>query len=175
MVADLLHRFPTAQTRSMGSSLKFCLVAEGMADLYLRDVPTMEWDTAAAQCVVEQAGGCVQDLEGQTLSYNRENLRSPSLITMGDPSFDWRVAAWKKPRRQHGRSGGMTSTLLLTKARIICATSRWRATHLRSMAGPSLRKAWKHFLKTHLSVAAKASSTKQGCPTAKGTVEALSW
>lgn len=96
MVADLLHRFPTAQTRSMGSSLKFCLVAEGMADLYLRDVPTMEWDTAAAQCVVEQAGGCVQDLEGQTLSYNRENLRNPSLITMGDPSFDWRGDSMEK-------------------------------------------------------------------------------
>ena len=80
----------------MGSSLKFCLVAEGMADLYLRDVPTMEWDTAAAQCVVEQAGGCVQDLEGQTLSYNRENLRNPSLITMGDPSFDWRDGSMEK-------------------------------------------------------------------------------
>jgi len=45
---------------------------------------------------VEQAGGCVQDLEGQTLSYNRENLRNPSLITMGDPSFDWRGGSMEK-------------------------------------------------------------------------------
>ena len=55
------------------------------------------------------------------------------------------------------RSGGMTSALLLTKARSLFAPHLGGgATHLRSMAGPSLRKAWKHFLKTHLSVAAKA-------------------
>ena len=92
MVTQLLERFPHAQTRSMGSSLKFCLVAEGAADLYLRDVPTMEWDTAAAQCVVEQAGGCVRDLEGNDLTYNRADLRNPSLITLGDRGFDWNQA-----------------------------------------------------------------------------------
>lgn len=88
-VAALLERFPRAETRSMGSSLKFCLVAEGKADLYLRDVPTMEWDTAAAQCVVEAAGGSVQDLEGKRLLYNKTDLRNPLLATLGDRNFVW--------------------------------------------------------------------------------------
>ena len=48
----------------MGSSLKFCLIAEGGADVYPRNGPTMEWDTAAAQCILEEAGGSVTDLEG---------------------------------------------------------------------------------------------------------------
>lgn len=89
-VGDLLARFPTAETSSMGSSLKFCLVAEGAADIYLRDVPTMEWDTGAAQCIVEAAGGIVADLAGVPLSYNKPQLRNPSLITLGDPRFQWR-------------------------------------------------------------------------------------
>ena len=88
-VQTLLERFPTAQTQSMGSSLKFCLVAEGKADIYLRDVPTMEWDTGAAQCVVEAAGGAVQLLEGKRLTYNKDNLRNPSLVTLGDASLRW--------------------------------------------------------------------------------------
>jgi len=90
MVTELLERFPAAQTQSMGSSLKFCLVAEGQADIYLRDVPTMEWDTAAAQCIVEQAGGVVQDLDGKRLAYNKKELRNPSIITLSDPAFKWR-------------------------------------------------------------------------------------
>jgi 3'(2'), 5'-bisphosphate nucleotidase len=90
MVTELLQRFPGAETQSMGSSLKFCLIAEGRADIYLRDVPTMEWDTAAAQCVVEQAGGVVQDIEGKTLTYNKPVLRNPSIITLGQADFDWR-------------------------------------------------------------------------------------
>lgn len=90
MVKELLGRFPDAQTQSMGSSLKFCLVAEGKADVYLRDVPTMEWDTAAAQCIVEESGGIVQDLEGNVLLYNKEVLRNPSIITLGEPSFKWK-------------------------------------------------------------------------------------
>jgi 3'(2'), 5'-bisphosphate nucleotidase len=68
-VEVLLQRLPNAELKSMGSSLKFCLVAEGEADIYLRDVPTMEWDTAAAQCVVEAAGGHVCTLDGQPLRY----------------------------------------------------------------------------------------------------------
>lgn len=76
---------------SMGSSLKFCLVAAGQADVYFRDVPTMEWDTGAAQCIVETAGGMVCDFDGNRLTYNKESLRNPSLITVGDPSWDWQV------------------------------------------------------------------------------------
>ena len=64
----------------MGSSLKFCTVAEGSADLYLRNAPTMEWDTAAAQCVLETAGGCIYDLEGNCLRYNKPVLRNPSFL-----------------------------------------------------------------------------------------------
>ena len=89
MVKELFERFPQAETRSMGSSLKFCLVAEGKADIYLRDVPTMEWDTAAAQAVVEEAGGQVTLLDGTPLSYNKADLRNPSLVTLGDATFHW--------------------------------------------------------------------------------------
>ena len=60
-VGKLCDRFPDAELLSMGSSLKFCLVAEGSGlTLYLRDVPTMEWDTAAADAVLRAAGGCVR-------------------------------------------------------------------------------------------------------------------
>ena len=90
MVKAMLDRLSHPALRSMGSSLKFCLVAEGSADLYLRDVPTMEWDTAAAQCVVESAGGSVCALDGKALRYGKAGLRNPSLMTSGDPGFDWR-------------------------------------------------------------------------------------
>jgi 3'(2'), 5'-bisphosphate nucleotidase len=69
---------------TMGSSLKFCLVAEGAADLYPRTGPTMEWDTAAAQCVVEQAGGTVTDLEGNPMLYNKPVLLNPGFIARGE-------------------------------------------------------------------------------------------
>lgn len=65
---------------SMGSSLKFCLVAEGSADIYLRNGPTMEWDTAAAQCVLEMAGGSVSDLAGNRLAYNKPVLLNPGFL-----------------------------------------------------------------------------------------------
>ena len=91
-VKELFARFPDAETRSMGSSLKFCLVAEGAADIYLRDVPTMEWDTAAAQCVVECAGGIVRPLGGrESLRYNKEDIRNPGLLTLGMPDFPWKI------------------------------------------------------------------------------------
>jgi 3'(2'), 5'-bisphosphate nucleotidase len=75
---------------SVGSSIKFCMVARGDADLYLRLGPTSEWDTAAAQCVVEQAGGAVVDLQGAPFRYNtRESLLNPEFLALGDPSVDW--------------------------------------------------------------------------------------
>jgi 3'(2'), 5'-bisphosphate nucleotidase len=74
----------------MGSSLKFCLVAEGTADLYPRLGPTSEWDTAAAQAVVEAAGGSVIDLNGQPLRYNtRAEVLNPHFLASGDPGRDW--------------------------------------------------------------------------------------
>jgi 3'(2'), 5'-bisphosphate nucleotidase len=89
-VSALLNRFPAATLKNMGSSLKFCLVAEGSADIYLRDVPTMEWDTAAAQCVVESAGGAVLTMDGERLSYGKPGLKNPSLIAVGDRSLPMR-------------------------------------------------------------------------------------
>ena len=74
---------------SMGSSLKICLVAEGKADIYPRLGPTSEWDTAAAQCVLECAGGRMTDTEGQPLCYNKESLLNPWFLAMGDDSFPW--------------------------------------------------------------------------------------
>jgi 3'(2'), 5'-bisphosphate nucleotidase len=65
---------------SKGSALKLCLVAEGAADLYPRLGPTMEWDTAAAQCVVEQAGGRVTTFQNKSLAYNKANLLNPFFI-----------------------------------------------------------------------------------------------
>jgi 3'(2'), 5'-bisphosphate nucleotidase len=75
---------------SMGSSLKFCLVAEGAADVYPRLGPTAEWDTAAAQAVVEAAGGAVVDLAGAPLRYNRHaRVLNPHFVAYGDADPDW--------------------------------------------------------------------------------------
>jgi 3'(2'), 5'-bisphosphate nucleotidase len=75
---------------SMGSSLKLCLVAEGKADLYPRLGPTSEWDTAAAQAVVEAAGGMVTDTSGSPLLYNtKESLLNPHFLVFGDRSRNW--------------------------------------------------------------------------------------
>jgi 3'(2'), 5'-bisphosphate nucleotidase len=72
---------------SMGSSLKFCLVADGSADVYPRTGPTMEWDTAAAQCIVELAGGTVTDLEGKAMVYNKPVLRNPGFVASASGSL----------------------------------------------------------------------------------------
>ncbi|MGV6825337.1 MAG: 3'(2'),5'-bisphosphate nucleotidase CysQ [bacterium] len=75
---------------SMGSSLKLCLVAEGHADIYPRLGPTSEWDTAAAQAVVEAAGGRVTDLKMQPLRYNtKESLLNPFFLVFGDLERNW--------------------------------------------------------------------------------------
>ncbi|CAN5458496.1 3'(2'),5'-bisphosphate nucleotidase CysQ [soil metagenome] len=73
-----------------GSSIKSCLVAEGTADVYPSFGLTSEWDTAAAQCVVEEAGGSLVDLQLQPLRYNtKESLLNPYFIVLGDVSYDW--------------------------------------------------------------------------------------
>jgi len=77
---------------SMGSSLKFCLVAEGAADFYPRLGPTSEWDTAAAQAIVEAAGGLVTNLELEPMRYNREDsLLNEPFLAFGDRDVDWRA------------------------------------------------------------------------------------
>jgi len=76
---------------SIGSSLKFCFVAEGIVDIYPRFGPTSEWDTAAAQCIVEEAGGIVTDEEFNPLRYNtKKSLLNPNFLVIGDRNFDWR-------------------------------------------------------------------------------------
>jgi 3'(2'), 5'-bisphosphate nucleotidase len=78
------------QRVTMGSSLKFCLVARGMADVYLRLGATSEWDTGAAQCVLEEAGGALLDLHGAAIAYNgKESLINPEFIAVGDTTVDW--------------------------------------------------------------------------------------
>ena len=67
---------------SAGSSLKFCLIAEGSADIYPRLSPTMEWDTCAGQAVVESSGGVVLNIEtGEEISYNKEKLVNPFFVS----------------------------------------------------------------------------------------------
>ena len=99
-IASRSHRDPetqafldhagVSQCISAGSSLKFCLVAEGAADFYPRFGPTSEWDTAAAQAVVEAAGGAVVQLDGQPLRYNtKPELLNPHFLVYGDRSRDW--------------------------------------------------------------------------------------
>ena len=72
-----------AATIVAGSSLKFCRLAEGVADLYPRFGPTMEWDTAAGQAVLEAAGGSVRTMEGATLGYGKPGFRNPHFIARG--------------------------------------------------------------------------------------------
>lgn len=86
----LLARLGPHELKPVGSSLKLCLVAEGAADFYPRLGPTMEWDIAAAQAVLECAGGHVIDLDGKPLRYNtRASLVNPHFIAYGDPSREW--------------------------------------------------------------------------------------
>lgn len=75
----------------LGSSLKFCALADGGLDLYPRFGPTNEWDTAAGQCVLEGAGGCVLDLRGRPFRYNqRGTVLNGAFIALGDTSLPWR-------------------------------------------------------------------------------------
>lgn len=72
------------------AALKACLVAEGAVDCYLRLGPTGEWDTAATQCIVEEAGGRILNTHLQPLSYNeRETLENPNFIVLGDKELPW--------------------------------------------------------------------------------------
>jgi 3'(2'), 5'-bisphosphate nucleotidase len=89
-MANFLQQLDPVALVEMGSSLKLCVVAEGTADLYPRLAPTAEWDTAAAQCIVEQAGGCVLNEQLQPLLYNsKENLLNPHFIACGALDKAW--------------------------------------------------------------------------------------
>lgn len=83
---DYLSTLPIAERTSAGSSLKFCLIAEGKADIYPRFGPTMEWDTAAGDAVLRGAGGRVLDLNGEPLSYGnaKAGYKNPNFIAYGN-------------------------------------------------------------------------------------------
>ena len=83
-VRRLNEKHENVEFISSGSSLKLCLVAEGKADVYPRFGPTMEWDTAAGQAIVEQAKGTVMETEtNKPLTYNKNNLLNPFFIVSG--------------------------------------------------------------------------------------------
>jgi len=86
-----LKELHVAESISVGSSLQLCAVAEGRADLYPRFGPTMEWDTAAGQAVVEGAGDKVLDQSGRALVYNKPDLLNPHFVVLGD----WNPGNWK--------------------------------------------------------------------------------
>lgn len=87
---EVLQLLGAHEMLSMGSSLKFCMVAEGSADVYPRLGPTSLWDTAAAQCIVEQAGGRVVKLTGESLDYgDTSEILNPFFIVHGQSDLDW--------------------------------------------------------------------------------------
>ena len=95
---EILDRLGPRECVSMGSSLKFCLVAEGQAHLYPRLLPTMEWDTAAAQCIAKEAGAEVTDLAGKELIYNKENFLNPYFMVSALPQDFWKKYFSKQPK-----------------------------------------------------------------------------
>ncbi len=88
---DLRQRLADIATfdiKHIGSSLKFCRIAEGIADFYPRLGPTSEWDTGAGQCILEEAGGKVVDLQGRPLVYNSsESILNPHFMALGDTAL----------------------------------------------------------------------------------------
>ena len=79
-----LDRFRVAEKVSAGSSLKFCLLASGKADLYPRFGRTMEWDTAAGHAVLRAAGGRVEDTQGNPLTYGKAGFENPNFVAYAD-------------------------------------------------------------------------------------------
>lgn len=89
-IAKAETRFSSVEAISMGSSLKICLIAEGKADIYPRLALTSEWDTGAAQAVLEAAGGVLTDIDHQVYRYNqKENILNPFFFAIGDGAYPW--------------------------------------------------------------------------------------
>ena len=101
-LAAYLAGLPAYEITDMGSSLKICLVAEGAADIYPRLGPTSEWDTAAAQAILESAGGRMIDLAGRPLRYNsKDDLLNPHFLAFGDQRRDWLAPIQRASDRQN--------------------------------------------------------------------------
>ena len=87
----LIARLGDVEVMGIGSSLKFCRLADGGLDVYPRFGPTSEWDTAAGQIVLESAGGLVVDRKGRPLRYNqRDTLLNGDFLAVGDPDLPWK-------------------------------------------------------------------------------------
>jgi len=85
-----LENFGEIELLSVGSSLKSCMVAEGSVDLYPRLGLTSEWDTAAAHCIVNEAGGHITQTDASKLRYNtKDSLLNPEFFVFGDDSIHW--------------------------------------------------------------------------------------
>lgn len=98
---DYLGHLGPHRHLGMGGALKSCLVAEGEADLYPRFGPTGEWDTAATQVILEQAGGYMTDMQLRPLRYNaRPVLINPDFLAFGDVTRDW--SQYLPQRHPHG-------------------------------------------------------------------------
>jgi 3'(2'), 5'-bisphosphate nucleotidase len=82
-VAGWVAQQPDATRQTVGSSLKFCRIAEGAADLYPRFASISEWDTAAGQAVLEAAGGAVVTWQGERLLYGKPGFRNPGYLARG--------------------------------------------------------------------------------------------
>lgn len=102
-VKAMKQKYPDVAILSAGSSLKFCLVAEGMADVYPRFGPTMEWDTAAGQCIVEESGGVVVDMSRKRLTYNKESLLNTDFIVCGSEPLLKKLSHYTG--KEHGAKG----------------------------------------------------------------------
>lgn len=85
LTREFIERLGDCELNSVGSSLKFCKIAEGEIDCYPRFGPTCEWDTAAAQAVLEAAGGIVVDATGKPLSYGKREILNPHFIASAIP------------------------------------------------------------------------------------------
>ncbi len=90
----LAEFYPDLARRAVGSSLKFCLLAAGVADIYPRLGPTSEWDIAAAEAVLTAAGGGVRQLNGAPLEYNKASFLNPEFIAVSDRDHQWPEAIW---------------------------------------------------------------------------------
>lgn len=94
---DCLKNLKHFDMQYMGSSIKSCRVAEGKIDWYPCLGPTSEWDTAAAQCIVEEAGGSLTDLNNNPLRYNtKKDLLNPWFMACGDPKYNWHALVPKE-------------------------------------------------------------------------------
>ena len=100
-----LDAMGSIEEMSLGSSLKFCRIAEGALDVYPRFGPTSEWDTAAAQCVLEAAGGALLAPDGRAFRYNRrETLLNGDFVALGDMTLPWRTWLAQALGDEHGHA-----------------------------------------------------------------------